>query len=100
MIRWPNRVLAAVGMLFLLLTARPALAGDLNTANTPSVAPFPPPLESYHDADLTGVWDVLVNRVQQEPFNLWASLLFLAAVLHTFLTHRFIRLVPGAGETA
>jgi hypothetical protein len=41
---------------------------------------------------MTGVWDVLVNRVHQEPFNLWATLLFLAAVVHTFLTHQFIRL--------
>ena len=59
--------------------------------NVPVVEPFPPPLESYHDADLTGVWQVLVNRVHLEPFNLWATLIFLAAVIHTFLTHRFLR---------
>jgi RNAse (barnase) inhibitor barstar len=58
----------------------------------PDPKPFPPSLESYQDADMTGVWDVLVNRVHVEPFNLWATLIFLAAVMHTFLTHRFIRL--------
>ncbi|MGO8838727.1 MAG: putative Na+/H+ antiporter [Limisphaerales bacterium] len=92
MIRWSRTTIAAVGALFLLLTAGHALAAaDFASTNVPGVSPFPPPLESYGDADLTGVWDVLVNRVHQEPFNLWATLIFLAAVIHTFLTHRFIR---------
>lgn len=50
---------------------------------------FPPPLESYNDAHLTNLWDVLRHRVQVEPFNLWATLLFFCAVSHTFLTHKF-----------
>src|SRR5208283_323229 len=59
--------------------------------NAPDLSPFPPPLESYHDADVSGVWEVLVNRVHLDPFNLWATLIFLAAVIHTFLTHKFIQ---------
>ncbi len=51
---------------------------------------FPPPLDSYADAHLTSVWDVLKHRVQQEPFNLWATLVFLLAIIHTFLTHKFL----------
>ena len=66
-------------------------AADITATNAPDLSPFPPPLESYNDADMTGVWDVLINRVHLEPFNLWATLIFLAAVIHTFLTHRFIR---------
>ncbi|MGA2786675.1 MAG: putative Na+/H+ antiporter, partial [Verrucomicrobiota bacterium] len=86
---------ATVTVLFLLLgMASPAGAADIADAaptNAPEISPFPPPLESYHDADMTGVWHVLINRVHLEPFNLWATLIFLAAVIHTFLTHRFIR---------
>jgi hypothetical protein len=52
---------------------------------------FPPSLESYGDAQFTGVWEVLRHRVAQEPFNLWATAIFLAAVTHTFLAHRFIQ---------
>ena len=50
---------------------------------------FPPPLESYADSHLTSLWDVLKGRIEREPFNLWATILFLAAVAHTFLTHKF-----------
>jgi len=90
--RRPKSGFALAGMLLLLLATGQALAAaNLASTNTPAVLLFPPPLESYHDADLTSVWDVLVNRIHQEPFNLWASLLFLGAVLHTFMTHRFIR---------
>lgn len=51
---------------------------------------FPPPLESYHDGDVTSLWEVLKGRVAKEPFNLWASILFFCAVVHTFLTHQFL----------
>ncbi len=86
---------AAVTVLFLLLamalSSRAADIADAAPTNAPDLSPFPPPLESYHDADMTGVWQVLLNRIHQEPFNLWATLIFLAAVVHTFLTHKFIR---------
>src|SRR5262245_40592344 len=52
-------------------------------------ASFPPPLESYGDAEMTSLWDILANRVAMEPFNLLATLLFFGAIVHTFLTHRF-----------
>lgn len=54
-----------------------------------AVGDFPPALDSYGDAQITGLWEVLKHRAQAEPFNLWATVLFLAAVVHTFLTHKF-----------
>lgn len=51
--------------------------------------PFPPPLESYGDGVLSGLLEILRHRIEVEPLNLWASLLFLGAVLHTFFTARF-----------
>ena len=74
--------LATLGLV--LLAATTALAGQV-----PDGARFPLPLESYGDAALAGVWDILVHRVRTEPLNLWASLLFFGAVLHTFFTHKF-----------
>lgn len=97
MIRCSKPILAA-GMWFLLLTAGQALAADIASTNAPNAIQFPPPLESYGDAHLTGVWEVLAHRVHQEPFNLWASLLFFAAVIHTFLTHKFLQLAHWLEE--
>jgi hypothetical protein len=51
--------------------------------------PFPPPLSAYEDADLPSTLDKLKHRVQFEPFNLVATLLFLAAIIHTFLATKF-----------
>lgn len=56
---------------------------------------FPPSLDSYDDSNMTNslgkpeVMEVLKHRVQVEPFNLVATILFLCAVIHAFLTHRF-----------
>jgi len=39
---------------------------------------------------MTSLWQVLANRVHKEPFNLVATILFLCAIGHTFMTSRFL----------
>jgi hypothetical protein len=51
---------------------------------------FPRSLDSYHEDDLRGIGAILGNRIREEPFNLAASLIFLCAIVHTFLTSRFL----------
>jgi len=51
---------------------------------------FPPRLESYGDSQAMCLWSVLQRRIQQQPLNLWATLLFFGAILHTFFTSRFL----------
>jgi hypothetical protein len=53
---------------------------------------FPPPLESYTGEDGLSLFQVLAARVRQEPLNLVATLIFAAAILHTFLAPRITRL--------
>ena len=52
--------------------------------------PFPRSLESYDDADAGSIWSILVDRVRKEPFNLVATLIFFLAIVHTFMTARFM----------
>jgi hypothetical protein len=51
---------------------------------------FPPSLDSYGDEDIRGIGAILLHRIAQEPFNLTASLIFLCAIIHTFLTSKFL----------
>ena len=51
---------------------------------------FPRSLDSYNDADVDSIFAILKNRVKQEPFNLIATLIFLCAIIHTFLTSKFM----------
>jgi di/tricarboxylate transporter len=51
---------------------------------------FPRSLESYNDADVGSIWSILENRVKAEPFNLIATLIFFLAIVHTFMTGRFM----------
>jgi len=55
-----------------------------------AVPAFPRSLESYDDAGVDSIWAILKNRVAQEPFNLAATLVFFCAILHTFLTSKFM----------
>lgn len=50
---------------------------------------FPPSLESYEDADLDSIPQILAHRVQLVPFNLVATLIFLCAIVHTFMASKF-----------
>lgn len=47
---------------------------------------FPPALTSYPAMSPGGLYETLADRVRAEPFNLVASIIFLLAILHTFLT--------------
>jgi hypothetical protein len=73
--RSPSPLLRAV-VLAAALPAAPAWAT--------SALPFPRPLDSY--AGGRGVLDQLALRIDAEPFNLVATLIFLAAITHTFMT--------------
>ncbi|WP_157447459.1 putative Na+/H+ antiporter [Chthoniobacter flavus] len=58
-------------------------------ADTAGGEVFPRPLASYHDGAL-GVGAKLLDRIHQDPFNLLATVLFLGAIIHTFLASRFM----------
>jgi hypothetical protein len=66
--------------------------GDLFAAApaAPETAAFPPDLESYGNSQLDGIGAILVHRIRQEPFNLAATLIFFLAIVHTFLTGKFM----------
>ena len=62
--------------------------------------PFPVPLDDYGDGDLIKsgeIMAVLTNRIGHTPFNLWASLIFLFAILHTFFAAK-ITVIAGKLE--
>ncbi len=51
---------------------------------------FPIPLSVYApEEEGMGLWQKLCHRVDVDPFNLAASLIFLFAILHTFLAPKF-----------
>ena len=60
------------------------------TPDSTDMAVFPPSLESYDDSQMEGILAILVHRVRQEPFNLVATLIFFLAIIHTFLTGKFM----------
>jgi len=51
---------------------------------------FPRPVGSYADDAMPGIGEKLVHRIKNEPFNIVASLIFLCAIVHTFLASRFM----------
>jgi len=56
---------------------------------TPAASSFPPPLESYPPV-AGGLVDVLASRAAAEPFNVVATGIFVAAIVHTFAAKRFL----------
>jgi hypothetical protein len=53
---------------------------------------FPPALASYVVSPDASLVEVLKQRIQVEPFNLVATLLFFLAIIHTFMAPMFMRL--------
>ncbi len=71
-----------------VLTALPVWAGG--SAPSSDTIVFPKPLDSYDDKPDDDLATIIVKRIRQEPFNLVATAIFVAAILHTFLTSRFM----------
>ena len=59
------------------------------TGATEPSAIFPTPLENYADSNVTNVAQKLLGRIQADPFNLVATAIFIAAIVHTFLAAKF-----------
>lgn len=74
---------------FALTTSSVEAAAATADSGAPALRPFPIPLEDYQDQHIESVAGKLRHRIETEPFNLWASLFFLGAIFHTFLTHKF-----------
>ena len=54
--------------------------------------------EEYHPADGNSLWGDLLHRVHQQPFNLFATVIFFLAILHTFFSHKFRQLAHHLEE--
>jgi len=54
------------------------------------IVEFPRALDSYDDGGSHSILKILIGRVRQEPFNLAATIIFLCAIVHTFLTSKFL----------
>ncbi len=64
--------------------------GHQHTGKGVQYSRFPIPLKLYAESEEgMGLWEKLAHRVGADPFNLAASLIFLCAILHTFMAPRF-----------
>jgi hypothetical protein len=73
-----------------------SLAGVTQAAAPKKAADFPPPSASYNDDQITSLPAKLLYRIQQEPFNLLGTIIFVCAVIHTFLASTFQKLAHDA----
>ena len=78
-----------------------------SSTRAPSPTDFPLPQQAYEAATAElaaelghapGLLEILAVRVEQDPLNLIATIIFLCAVVHTFLCARFNRLAHHFAE--
>ena len=96
-----KRILILLPLLTLLLTPLALAAGggdegyqphypDLSNGKT-QYAPFPIPAEYAKEVD-GGILDILKARIAEDPFNLAATIIFICAILHTFVAGKFMKI--------
>ena len=80
-----RRLLAlCLGLSLCLTTLAATAAGLLRPA-----IDFPLPVDSYHDQQIPSLFAKLTGRIQRQPLNLVATIIFSAAIIHSFLTAKF-----------
>ncbi len=65
---------------------------DAAEAAKPPGEPFPLPLEQYGAPSANGIIETLKHRAQVEPFNVVATVIFVLAIIHTFLASKFMHI--------
>ena len=73
--------LFAAGMLTPVLAADPQSGGTID---------FPRDLQSYGDDGIASITGRLALRAKAQPFNVVATLIFFLAIVHTFLSSKFM----------
>jgi hypothetical protein len=73
----------------LIATLVPAAAFAAGGAHGMTDIVFPTPLDGYNDSALAGIGEILRHRIAADPFNIWASVVFGLAIVHTFFAARF-----------
>jgi Putative Na+/H+ antiporter len=73
-----------------------SLAAVTEAAAPKKAADFPRASASYNDDQITSLPAKLLNRIQEEPFNLVGTIIFVCAVIHTFLASTFQKLAHDA----
>ncbi len=53
---------------------------------------FPRSLDTYDDLKIVTIAGKLKQRIKVEPFNVFATLIFLFAIIHTFLSSKFLEI--------
>lgn len=74
-----------IALVFIIID--PALSAGPSEAGS---AEFPMLLKNYNDSDMGSISGQLLNRIKTKPFNIFATMIFFLAVLHTFMTSKFL----------
>ncbi len=84
--------LLLLGLYLTIGCGNSAFAAAAPSSQTPSELAFPKALDQYHDDAVPGLIQKLVGRAQSDPVNLLGTLIFVCAIVHTFLASRFMRI--------
>ena len=76
-------------LLCLVLHCLLSSAAPAHAAQPTKDQKFPLSSDSYQDESISSLTGKLIARIHQEPFNAAATVIFFAAIIHTFLTSRF-----------
>ena len=93
-LRVPNKLLV-FSILFCLLiftlqtSTVYAHQDDISSTIELNLSSFPKQQADYQDSHMTSYGSILLNRIQVEPFNLVATILFFLAIIHSMLTSIF-----------
>ena len=83
----PNSLRLLLPLVVLLACTAGAFAA--NASHEPQTD-FPIPLEVYADSGVASLGQKLLGRIQADPFNLVATVIFFLAIIHTFAASRFL----------
>ena len=91
-VRTKPLILLILYIIFVILITEFLYLVALETASPGVGYPLILSADGYADGGIAGVFSKLAFRIQAQPFNLIALVIFVCAIVHTFMSHKFTEL--------
>lgn len=88
------KIKITVSLILLLVVTSFAGASEVSSTShgRQTEVSIPKSLSSYDDQGVQEVSEILKNRIEKEPFNAVATIIFILAIIHTFMATKFTAL--------
>ncbi|MGB3367448.1 MAG: putative Na+/H+ antiporter [Acidaminobacteraceae bacterium] len=91
-------IILALILMFTFFLSIPSAYADITGSEDEITSDIPRDQSTYNDSHFDSINQILLHRIKEEPFNLYATIIFILAIIHTMMIGFFKNLSHKARD--